>query len=366
MDVAAQVAALVRPEVAELAAYGVQAAAGRVKLDAMESPYRWPEPMVGQWLERLRQVELNRYPPASPPALRAALGAWAGVPDGFEVMLGNGSDELLQLIALALARPGACALIPTPSFSMYRPIARAVGLEVVEVPLRADFGLDLAALRRAYADHRPALTLLASPNNPTGVRYPDADIAALLDTATGLVVLDEAYAPFAGASLVPWLAQRPNLVVLRTLSKVGLAALRLGFLVAHPAWHAALDRVRLPYNVGSLALVSAEYALEHRDWLDARAADVANARDELAAELAALGLAVVPSAANFLLVRAPAGQGAALQAALLGAGILVKDFSAAPAPLTECLRITVGTAAEHAQLLRTLSRALGAHTDTAP
>lgn len=354
---------LLRPEILELSAYGVAHAEGLVKLDAMESPYRWPDAVVDAWLERLRTVHLNRYPPASPPALRAALGAYAGVPAGFEVMLGNGSDELLQLIALCLARPGASALIPAPSFSMYRPIARAAGLRVVEVPLRADFGLDLPALRAAYALHRPALTFLASPNNPTGVRYPDADVAALIEAATGLVVLDEAYAPFAPASLVGWLARYPNLVVLRTLSKVGLAGLRLGFMASHPDWHAAFDRARLPYNVGTLTLESAAFALEHRAWLDDRAAAVVAARDALAAGLAALpGLEVVPSAANFLLVRTPPGCGRVLNEALLTAGILVKDFSAAPSPLTDCLRITVGTPAQHRPLLDVLARTLRERT----
>jgi histidinol-phosphate aminotransferase len=359
--VEAAVRALVRPEVAALESYAVAHADGLLKLDAMESPYRWPAPLVEAWLERLRAVELNRYPPASPPALRAALGEWAGIPAGFAVMLGNGSDELLQLVALCLARPGARALVPVPSFSMYRPIARLAGLELVEVPLRTDFALDLPALRAAYAAHAPALTFLASPNNPTGVRYPDADVAALLEAATGLVVLDEAYVPFAGASLAPWLARHPNLVLLRTLSKVGLAGLRLGFLAAHPAWHGALDRARLPYNVGTLALASAAFALEHRDWLDDAAARVVAARERLVAELRALpGLTAVPSAANFVLVRAPAGRGRMLHEALRAAGILVKDFASAPAPLTDCLRITVGTPPDHARVLAALAGALGA------
>lgn len=361
--VAAQRDALMRPEILGLGAYHVPPAGGLLKLDAMESPYRWPPEVVAAWCARLAQVELNRYPPPNPPALCAALARHFGVPPGAQLLLGNGSDELLQLIALCLARPGATALLPVPTFSMYRPIAIAAGLNVVEVPLRADFGLDLPAMQAAIRQHQPAVIFLASPNNPTAIAYGPADLAALLDASPGLVVVDEAYAPFATDSVLPWLRERPNLVVLRTLSKMGLAALRLGFLAAHPHWGAAFDRARLPYNIGTLPLVTAAFALEHGALLARHVAAIRAERQRLLAALAVLpGVQVVPSVANFVLLRMPAGQGQAIAGRLLCAGILVKDLSANPPPLTDCLRVTVGAPAENDTFLGALAGALATST----
>lgn len=357
--IAAQRDALLRPEILGLGAYHVPPAVGLLKLDAMESPYRWPPEVVAAWCARLAEVELNRYPPPNPPALCSALARHFGVPPGAGMLLGNGSDELLQLVALCVAKPGATALLPVPTFSMYRPIAIAAGLRVVEVPLRADFGLDLPALRAAIAQHRPAVSFIASPNNPTAVAYAPADLAALLDASPGLVVVDEAYAPFAAGSVLPWLRERPNLVVLRTLSKMGLAALRLGFLAAHPLWCDAFDRARLPYNIGTLPLVTAAFALEHGAMLSRHVAAIREERQRLLLALAALaGVQVVPSDANFILLRMPAGQGRAVAEALLGAGILVKDLSPSPPPLTDCLRVTVGAPVENDTFLGALADAL--------
>lgn len=352
---AARIDALLRPEIRALSAYHVPPAAGLLKLDAMENPYPWPGELEDEWLAGLRGVELNRYPLPHPAELAQALARQAGVPPGCGLLLGNGSDELIQLIDICLAQPGASVLLPTPTFSMYSLIARVAGLDVIDVPLRADFGLDLPAMRAAIERHRPALIYLACPNNPTAGRFDPADLRALIGAAPGLVVVDEAYFPFAGRSVLPWLLEFDHLLVLRTLSKVGLAGLRLGYLIGHPDWLAQFDKARLPYNINTLTQLSAQFALAHADRLAGEAARICEQRQRLLQELKTLpGVTVYPSDANFILLRLPPGQAPTTHGALQQAGILVKNVHGGHPLLTDCLRVTVGTAAENEALLAAL------------
>lgn len=351
----ARIDALLRPEIRALSAYHVPPAVGLLKLDAMENPYPWPGEFEEEWLACLRGVQLNRYPLPHPGELVHALARQAGVPPGCELLLGNGSDELIQLIDLCLARPGARVLLPTPTFSMYSLIARVAGLNVVDVSLRADFGLDMPAMLAAIERHRPALIYLACPNNPTAGLFAPADLRTLIAAAPGLVVVDEAYFPFAGRSVLPWLLEFDHLLVLRTLSKVGLAGLRLGYLVGHPDWLQQFDKARLPYNINTLTQLSAQFALAHADRLAGEAARIREDRHHLFGQFRTLpGVDVYPSDTNFILLRLPPGRAPAAHEALQQAGILVKNVHGSHPLLTDCLRVTVGTAAENQALIAAL------------
>jgi histidinol-phosphate aminotransferase len=356
-----RITACVRPEIRALNAYHVPAAGDYVKLDAMENPYRWPPEVVERWLAALREVELNRYPDPQATALKARLRETMDVPDGMDVLLGNGSDELIQVIATALGNPGSAVLAPEPSFVMYRMIATYAGMEYVGVPLADDFGLDMAAMTEAIETHRPAVIFLAYPNNPTGNLFDTADIEAVLRMAPGLVVVDEAYHAFAGASFMARLAEFDNLVVMRTVSKIGLAGLRLGFLAGRPEWLGEFDKVRLPYNINVLTQVSACFALDNAAVLDEQTALIRRDRDDLAARLASLpGVEVFPSAANFLLFRVAPGRATPIFEGLREGGVLIKNLAAAGGALDDCLRVTVGTPEENARFLDTLERVLAA------
>lgn len=354
---AERVARVVRADIRAMSAYHVPDSAGLVKLDAMENPYALPPPLQEAIGRRLSQVALNRYPIPGYARLKAMIRERLGVPQGFDVVLGNGSDELIAMLSLATATEGATVLAPAPSFVMYDLSARFVRSRFVGVALAPDFGLDLPAMLAAIDAHRPAVVYLAYPNNPTGNCFDDAAIEAILHAAPGAVVLDEAYQPFAQRSWMPRLAQHPNLIVMRTVSKLGLAGIRLGYLAAARPWLDELEKVRPPYNVGVLNEAAAEFALEHLEVLDAQAAAIRADRDALAARLAALpGVEVFASQANFLLVRF--ADGTAVWRGLLERGVLVKDVGRMHPLLAGCLRVTVGTPAENDALIAALGKTL--------
>ena len=345
---------LVRPEVLALSAYHVPDAGGMVKLDAMENPYALPPELRRQLAERLASLDLNRYPEPNPRGLRQAIARSMGVPEGSELLLGNGSDDLIQVITLALARPGAAMLYPSPTFVMYGMNAALTGMRAVPVPLREDFSLDREAFLARLREARPALVFIAYPNNPTGALYPQDDIEAILRAAEGLVVIDEAYHAFAGASFLGRLAEFPNLVVLRTLSKVGLAGIRLGYLAGSASWLEQFNKVRQVYNVNVLTEATALFVLEHLEVLEAQAARIRADRASLAQALGALdGVTVFPSHANFVLVRVRDAVRAFER--LRRQGVLVKNLHPG---LAGCLRITVGTPDENRILLAAMKEAL--------
>ncbi len=352
---------LVRPEILRLAAYHVADARGMVKLDAMENPYRLPAQMASELGALLAEVPINRYPDPQAGALRAALRRAFAIPDGLALMLGNGSDELIQILALALARPGAVLLSVEPSFVMYRLIAEFTGMRYVGVPLTPDFALDEAALLEAIAANQPALIFLAYPNNPTGNAFDAAVMDRVIRAAPGLVVVDEAYHAFAdGLSFLEAVLHYDNLLVMRTLSKLGLAGLRLGYLVGRPEWIDEFDKLRLPYNVNVLTQRAATYVLEHLHVLEAQAGRIVAERGHLAAALGALpGVRVYDSRANFLLVRLPAAS--EVFEGLKRRGVLVKNLAGTHPLLSDCLRVTVGTPEDNARLLAALEAELELH-----
>ncbi len=351
----------IRPEIASLQGYPTAASREPIKLDAMENPYPWPEPdLRPAWLEALAGVECNRYPDARAQALAQRLREHWGVDANQAMVLGNGSDELIQLVTLAVARPGAKVVVPEPTFVMYRMIATFCGLECVGVPLAPDFALDIDALETAIDEHDPALVWLAWPNNPTGNLWPQAHIERVLSRARGLVVVDEAYAPFAQASWVGALGRWPHLAVLRTVSKLGLAGLRLGALLGPADWLDPVDKLRLPYNVNALTQASVAFALDHSDRLEDQAATIRAERERLAAGLGALpGVTAYPSAANFILLRLSEGRARLVFSALRDNGILVKSLDGSHPQLADCLRVTVGTPSENDTLVAAFERAIG-------
>lgn len=348
---------LIRDEIRALAAYHVPDASGYVKLDAMENPYPLPAELRDALGQIARDAAINRYPDAAATALKARLRTVMEVPEGMEILLGNGSDEIIQILAMAIAKPGATILGLEPSFVMYKMIAAFAGVSYVGVPLRANFTLDLDATLAAIAAHQPALIFIAYPNNPSGNLFDMSALLRILDAAPGLVVLDEAYHVFALESFMPLLTRYPNLLVMRTLSKLGLAGLRLGFLVGRPAWLNELDKLRLPYNINILTQQIAEQVLAHADILEQQAAAIRSERARLMQALADIaGIEVFPSAANFILLRVANAD--TVFEGLKQRGILIKNLSRAHPQLQNCLRVTVGTPDENQQFLASLNASL--------
>lgn len=349
----------VRDEIRALSAYHVTPAAGLVKLDAMENPYPLPPGLAADLGRHLAQVAVNRYPDPEAPRLKAALRKAMAIPDGLDLMLGNGSDEILQMIAVALARPGATMLALEPSFVMYRMSAVTAGMGYAGVALAEDFAIDLPATLAAIARLKPALTWVAYPNNPTGNLFDREAMLAMVDASPGLVVVDEAYYAFSGgATFMDEVGRHPNLVLVRTVSKLGLAGLRLGLAVGPRDWLAEFDKVRLPYNVNVLSAAAAEFILARHDILDAQTRDILRDRGRLEAGLDAIpGIRRFASAANFVLVRLPDAPRAF--EGLRGRGILVRNLHGSHPLLANCLRLTVGTPDENARLIASLAQAIG-------
>ncbi len=351
---------LVRPEIRRLKAYFVPEARGFIKLDAMENPYTWPESLRREWVQVLSRVDVNRYPDPQANALREILREALELPEEMGLILGNGSDELIQMLALLVARPGRTVLSVDPGFVMYRLISRWAGLDYLGIPLKAaDFSLDKAALHQALVEHRPALLFLAYPNNPTGNLFESAALERLIEAAPGLVVLDEAYRPFTDQSFLPRLGDWPNLLVMGTLSKMGLAGLRLGFLAGPPDWLAELHKTRLPYNINVLTQVSAAFALKHRAVFAEQTQRIRQERERLFTALAQMqGIQPYPSEANFILLRVQTQPVPRLFASLKTKGILVKNLDGAHPLLEGCLRVTVGRPEENDAFLQALSSSL--------
>ena len=349
----------VRPEIRAIHAYHVADASGMIKLDAMENPYTWPEPMRSAWQKMLSSTDVNRYPDPSARELSARLRQSLEVPVGMEIVLGNGSDEIIQMLALAVAAPGRVVMAPEPGFVMYKMIASFVGMDYLGVPLNADFSLDMPAMLEAITTQQPALIFLAYPNNPTGNMFDEQDIKEILDAAEGLVIVDEAYHAFADHSFMNELGNYSNLLVMRTLSKLGLAGLRLGLLAGPAPWMAEIDKVRLPYNINILTQVSADFALQNAHVFDEQTAAIRADRSKLMASLKEIeSLEVFPSAANFILFRVPQGRGSEIFEALKQQGILIKSLSANGGLLSDCLRVTVGKPDENQAFIEALTVAL--------
>ena len=355
------IATRIRQDVQSMHAYAIQESAGMVKLDAMENPHSLPPALQAELGARLGALALNRYPDGRVNDLRMALAEFAGMPEGFDIMLGNGSDELISLLSMACDVPGASALAPVPGFVMYAVSAQLQGLAFHGVPLTADFELDEAAMLAAIAQHKPSIVYLAYPNNPTANLWDDAVVEKVIEAQGaqgGLVVMDEAYQPFASRSYIDRIARHRHVLLMRTLSKFGLAGVRLGFLIGPKALVAEIDKVRPPYNISMLNYECALFALEHSEVFAAQATEIRSQRAIILEALAAIGPGVKAwrSDANMVLVRVPDAQKAF--DGLKARRVLVKNVSKMHPLLANCLRLTVGTAAENTLMLAALKDSL--------
>jgi histidinol-phosphate aminotransferase len=350
----------IRQDIQSMHAYAIQESEGMVKLDAMENPHRLPHDLQEELGRRLGALALNRYPAGRINALRQALASYAGMPEGYEMMLGNGSDELISLLALACDVPGASVLAPLPGFVMYAMSAQLQGLTFHGVPLTSDFELDEAAMLEAIARHQPAITYLAYPNNPTANLWDDTVMENIILAAGqqgGLVVLDEAYQPFSSRSYMDRIERHGHVLLLRTLSKFGLAGVRLGYLMGPQALIAEIDKVRPPYNISVLNCECALFALEHSEVFAAQALDLCAQRAVLMQALAAISdVTAFKSEANMILIRVP--DAAKTFDRMRARKVLIKNVSSLHGLLDNCLRITVGTADENAKMLTVLKEAL--------
>jgi histidinol-phosphate aminotransferase len=360
MTVSPQLMQRIRQDVKSMHAYAIQDSVGMVKLDAMENPHRLSAELQKELGERLGALAINRYPDGRVNDLRRALAAHADMPAGFDIMLGNGSDELISLLALACDVPGASILAPLPGFVMYAMSAQLQGLAFHGVPLTADFELDEAAMLAAIAEHKPSIVYLAYPNNPTGNLWNDDVIEKIVlaqGAQGGMVVMDEAYQPFASRSYADRITRHTHVLLMRTLSKFGLAGVRLGYMIGPKALIAEIDKVRPPYNISVLNCECALFALAHMDVFAAQAKEVRRQRDLLQLALAVLpGVKPYPSQANMILVRVPRAAHTFDQ--LKARRVLVKNVSSMHPLLVNCLRLTVGTESENNQLLLALQDAL--------
>jgi len=350
-------ARLLRQDILSLHAYHVQPSPGMVKLDAMENPYLLPEVIRTEIAQAVANAAINRYPDADAQSLKKKIKAASGLPPQMDVLLGNGSDEIIQLLAMAVAKPGATLMSVEPSFVMYKMIATFTGMNYVGVPLTEDFSLDLAAMLAAIERHQPALIFLAYPNNPTGNLFDAAAIVQIIEAANGLVVVDEAYYAFASDSFLPQLGRYANLLVMRTFSKLGMAGLRLGFLAGSKIWLEQLEKLRLPYNVGVLTQTVAEILLQHHEVLLQQAEQIKLDRIWLFERLVGtVDVHAYPSEANFILFRLP--HAARVFEGLKQRGVLVKKLDGGYPALLDCLRVTVGTAEENELFVRALQESI--------
>ena len=324
-----------------------------IKLDAMENPYPLPPVLCDEIAQLAAHAQVNRYPDPSATLLKATLRQALAISEDMDILLGNGSDEIIQIIAMAVARPDAVLLSVEPAFVMFRMIATFANIRYVGVPLKKDFSLDLEAMLAAIAKHKPAVIFLAYPNNPTGNLF-DADaVINIIQATSGIVIIDEAYHAFADASLMNKLAEYPNLLLMRTLSKSGLAGLRLGLLVGRPKWLVQFEKVRLPYNVGIMTQLIAEKVLHYTDVLLEQAEAIKSERKKMLAYLGTINnIEVFPSDANFILFRIHAAN--QIFQALKQRKILIKNLDGTHPLLENCLRVTVGTPDENSQFCAAL------------
>ena len=344
---------VIRPEILELSPYQVPPSFGMVKLDAMENPYSLPETLREEIAQLVATISANRYPDSNSVSLKASLREVMEIPRGMDILLGNGSDEIIQIVALSLAKPDAVLMSVEPAFAMFRMIATYTNMEYIGIPLKADFSLDLDLMLNAITRYQPAVIFIAYPNNPTGNLFDTEAITRIIESAPGVVVVDEAYHAFANSSFMDKLTKYPNLLLMRTLSKLGLAGLRLGLLTGRSEWLIQLEKLRLPYNVGVLTQEVVRKILHYPDILQQQADAIKAERVVMSKYLNLLdGVEAFPSDANFILFRINKASQIFLE--LKKRNILIKNLDGSHALLKNCLRVTIGTPEENKQFLGAL------------
>jgi histidinol-phosphate aminotransferase len=346
---------ILKPGLLEAKAYHVPGSEGLIKLDAMENPYVWTEEIKSSWAMYMQKAELNRYPDASASELRNKLASMFDLPDDIEMLFGNGSDELIQIIMLALNNESKVVLAPEPGFVMYRLLSSLLELDYVAEPLNKDFSLNVDSMLKTIEEKQPAVIFIAWPNNPTGNMFDRESVESIIKAAPGLVVIDEAYHVFAQKSMMDCLLKYPNVLLMRTLSKLGLAGLRLGILFGASKWISELEKLRLPYNIGTLNQLSANFIIENISLLEQQAAQIRHDRSGVFNILSNIsGVEAWPSEANFILFRVADKGGSYVHAELLKRKILIKNLDGSHPLLENCLRVTIGTAEENEHFLSAL------------
>jgi histidinol-phosphate aminotransferase len=347
---------LIRKEVLEQQGYRADVTSCRIKMDAMENPFTLPSPLKRELAKEMQKVPMNRYPEPGAPLIRKRFAKHFGV-EADMIMIGNGSDELIQVMCTALANSSATIMVPWPTFVMYRIIAVNTGHSVIEVPLDAEFDLNLDAMLEQILTPSPVLIFISYPNNPTGNCFSTEKIKNIAEQAKGVVVIDEAYSSFSGKTLLPLLKKYDNLVILKTLSKVGLAAMRIGFLIGSSSLVHEFDKVRLPYNINALSQVAAGFYLNHIDTFLSQTTEVIIRREELLKALRKIeGIHPYPSDANFIFFSCDFDTDRVYRS-LIQEGILIKNLNG-PGILKNCMRVTVGKREENEEFLKALRKIL--------
>ena len=344
---------LIREEIRRQGGYHAGVVSCRIKLDANESPFTLSPSLKDALFEEMKKVHLNRYPDPGSPLIRERFARHYGVKQDM-LMVGNGSDELIHILCTALSDKSAAVMAPVPTFVMYRIIAMNAGRVVIETPLEATtFDLDLDATLDQIERRNPALVFISYPNSPTGNCFDETKIEAIIAKSSGIVVVDEAYGYFSGKTLLPLLSKYDNLMILKTLSKVGLAAMRLGFLIGRASFVRELDKVRLPYNINALSQVAAGFYMDHLTFFLNQAAEVVKRRNELFEALRKIGgIHPCPTDANFIFLRCDLDADR-IHEDLIARGVLIKNLNG-PGVLKNCMRVTVGSREENGEFLQAL------------
>ncbi|MBD3317488.1 MAG: histidinol-phosphate transaminase [Chitinivibrionales bacterium] len=348
-----QALALINKCVRGLSAYHLEPEQPRIKLNQNENPFDWPEPLKREILDFCLHRPWNRYPDFVPAQLKETLASYTGL-SAANIIVGNGSNEMLLVLLIALSQDGGAVIINQPTFTVYSLLANGLNRPIKSIWLTPEPAFDVEALCRAASENQGAVMILCSPNNPTGNSLSEKDLRELLAVHQGFLLLDQAYVEFGGYNAVPLLKEHPNLIITRTFSKaIGGAGLRLGYLLGTAEVVAELNKIKLPYNINFLSDHIATELLNHRTLIEERVAEIAERRDNLYAFLKTLPLTnVYPSAANFILIRYKKKDD--LFGFLRNKGILLRDVSGYPT-LEGCLRVSVGTADEDKALQNALS-----------
>lgn len=346
---------LIRDDVRNLSAYHVQDARGFIKLDAMENPYNLPSEVKDAWIEKLQSVSFNRYPDPKAEQISQQIKNLFKTSEQTEVLFGNGSDEIIQMLIMAIAKENAKVLSVEPSFVMYKMIAKFCRVDYIGVNLNADFSINLPELKKQIQQEQPALIFLAQPNNPTGNLFLHQDLCEIIELSKGLVVIDEAYTAFTEYDALPLLKLYSNVLVMRTFSKTGLAGLRLGYLLGDKDILGEVDKIRLPYNINVLTQSLAACALEHYELFLQQSKKIIRSRQALVNHLSDKDYCdVFSSEANFITIRLKRINAKEAFLRLKQKGILIKNLDGAHPLLVNCIRLTVGNNEENQILLSAL------------
>ena len=346
-----------RDDIDSLKEYKIVDSKGMIKLDAMENPFDLDVNFKITGLSS-GSSNLNRYPDANCESLRKKLRAKYKIGNDHNIIFGNGSDELIQLICLAFLKPENTVLVPSPSFSMYEKISRVLGLKFKNVPLKNDFSLDINLMLKKIAESNPAIIFLAYPNNPTGNLWSKKDILEIINKSNGVVVIDEAYGAFSGQSFVTEINKYENLVIMKTLSKIGFAGIRLGYLFGENSLINNINKLRLPFNINSVSQKISDLSFENNEYIDEQIKDLIKLKGKLTNQMKDIGkVKVYESKTNFVLFKILDKPANDVFNHLISCNILIKNISSSPG-LENCLRVTVGSEEENNLFIQSLKKSL--------